>query len=407
MSAKAQRLKDLIDSAVYDVTARFRALLMDRIQQQKRKMKRHLSHIQNYADRYEQSANRAAYFLVFLKTNCFPQMKDTLNLPQHLFLSLTKELNMEDVNQLLKGISKIQMSIEKRQVRIKECVKLISTPLLHTSVCVTGVSEVLHISRAMSDRVWVSDYSDIILTDTTGVTIHRVTGITPLCVAGLHTVNSCAELIYIDSDYNINKLSTDNTTVTTLLDRPPLWWPCCVYCSPTTGDLIVGMWGIDTNTAKITMYSDQLKPVLSIQHDDTGHTLYRNPRYITENRNSDIIVSDSYLSAIVVTERGGRHRFSYTGPPSASPLKPHGICTDILSHILICDGNTCTVQMIDKDGHFLSLFQTPQQEIYVPYSLDYNDKTSLFWVGSDDSNNPVCVYKFRYIQRRYPLTGKF
>ena len=210
-------------------------------------------------------------------------------------------------------------------------------------------------------------------------------------------MNSRGELIYIDSKDNINKLSTDNTTVTTLLEDTSPWWPRCVYCSPTTGQLMVGMYNPDTETAKVTLYSDQLHAVLTIQHDNTGHSLYGEPLYITENRNGDIIVSDWYRG-VVVTERGGRHRFSYTGPPSGSRLVPRGICTDALSHILVCDGNTHTVQMIDKDGHFLSLLLTQQQHgIYEPYSLNYDDKTHLLWVGSY-INNRVRVY--RYIQRR-------
>ncbi|XP_056003848.1 uncharacterized protein LOC130049808 [Ostrea edulis] len=406
MSIKAQRLKDLIDTAVCDVKTRYRGLLIDRIQQQKRKMNRHLTHIQNYEDRYEQSANRAVQFLLFIKTSRVPQIKDTPNLPQHLLLSLTEGFNMEDVSQLLRGIPEIQMTTGKRQVGIDECVKLMSTPVLHTSVCVTGVCYVVHISRVMSDRVWVSGYdNNLILTDTTGDTIHRVTDrTTPWYGGGVHTVNSSGELIYIDRKLNINKLSVDNHTVTTQIEYTSPWKPECVYCSPSTGDLMVGMWNYKTRTGKVTRYNSSGQHILTIQHDNKHHTVYSVPRYITENTNGDIIVSDWIIyncGAVVVTERGGRHRFSYTGPPSGSSLDPHGICTDALSHILVYDYNTYTVQMIDKDGHFLSLLLTPQHGINFPLGLNYDDKTHLLWVGSFDTNT-VSVY--RYLQRRYSLT---
>lgn len=107
--------------------------------------------------------------------------------------------------------------------------------------------------------------------------------------------------------------------------------------------------------------------------------------------------------AVVVTERGGRHRFSYTGHPSGSGLRPRGICTDALSHILVCDGRTNTVQMIDKDGQFLSHLLTESQEMGRPCSLSYDVNTHRLWVGSWD-NNKVCVY--RYITRQDALTGK-
>ncbi|XP_056007533.1 uncharacterized protein LOC125666241 isoform X2 [Ostrea edulis] len=378
MSTKAQRLKDLIDTVVCDVKTRYRGLLIDRIQQQKRKMNRQLVHLQNYEDRYEQSANRAVQFLLFIKTSRVPQIKNS-------------------PSQLLSVITEIQMTTGKRQVGIDECVKLMSTPVLHTSVCVTGVSHVIHISRVMSDRVWVSDYDNLILTDTTGDTIHRVTDIARY--GGVHTVNSSGELIYIDKKRNINKLSTDNKTVTRLIQSTSPWEPRCVCCSPSTGDLMVAMRNIDTDTGKVTRYNSSGQHILTIEHDNTGHTLYSVPYYITENNNGDIIVSDLSRDAVVVTERGGRHRFSYTGPPSGSSLRPLGICTDALSHILVCNWNTHTVQMIDKDGHFLSLLLTRQHGINRPRSLNYDDKTHLLWVGS---YNTVSVY--RYLQRRYSLT---
>ncbi|XP_056002788.1 uncharacterized protein LOC130049361 [Ostrea edulis] len=177
MFTKAEGLKDLIDTAVCDVKKRYRGLLIDRIQQQKRNMNRHLTHIQNYEDRYEQSANRAVQFLLFIKTSRVPQIKDTPNLPQHMVLSVSEGFNLEDVSQFLRQIPQMHMTTRKRQVGIDECVKLMSTPVLHTSVCVTGVSRVLHISRVMPDGVWVRDFSKLILTDTTGDTIHRVTNI--------------------------------------------------------------------------------------------------------------------------------------------------------------------------------------------------------------------------------------
>jgi hypothetical protein len=165
---------------------------------------------------------------------------------------------------------------------------------------------------------------------------------------------------------------------------------------------MVGMCDFDNWTGKVILYSDQLLPVQTIQHDDAGHSMYRVPCYIKDNGNSDIILCDDH--SVVVTERGGRHRFSYTGPPSGSKLNPQGICTDALSHILVCDWNTKTIQMIDKDGHFLSLLLTRQHGICRPGSLNYDDKTHLLWVGSWD-NNKVSVY--RYIRRKYSLTGKY
>eukprot|EP00105_Crassostrea_gigas_P039982 XP_019924130.1 PREDICTED: tripartite motif-containing protein 3 isoform X1 [Crassostrea gigas] len=156
------------------------------------------------------------------------------------------------------------------------------------------------------------------------------------------------------------------------------------------------------DTGKVTRYNQSGQLTQTIQNDTTGRGLYREPRYITENNNGDVVVSVTWSGAVVVTERGGRHRFSYKGHPSGSRLWPFGICTDALSHILVCDWGTNTVQMINKDGQFLSHLLTKSQEMGVPCSLSYDVNTHRLWVGSLD--NKVCVY--RYITRQDALTDK-
>jgi hypothetical protein len=280
-----------------------------------------------------------------------------------------------------------------------------STPVLHRSICVTDVSYVLHISRVTSDLVWVCDDSNLVLTDTTGVALHHVTDVSS--GYGVHTVGRSGELIYIDSNYDVKQLSVENETTTTLLQGTFPWEASCVYCSPTNGDLFLGIKNVDENNPyrygivyQFNSTGQQL--IQTIQNDNTGLTLYNVPKYITKNRNGDVIVSD--CDTVVVTECWGRHRFSYSGPPSATSFLPGGICTDTLSHILVCDRNSHTVQMIDKDGHFLSLLLTSQHKLNIPLSLNYDDKISHLWVGSEDSNM-VSVY--RYMERGHSRTGKY
>ncbi|XP_061187272.1 uncharacterized protein LOC133195445 [Saccostrea echinata] len=267
--------------------------------------------------------------------------------------------------------------------------------VLQKSLTVTGVSECCHITRVSPDRVWISDrYNNLILTNTAGDKLHHLTDITEYG-AGVHTVTRDGDLIYIDSHGNIHKLSTDHTVQTTLIKyNTAPWIPQCVYSSPSTGDLLVGMYR--GNTGKVNRYNNTGEHIQTIQHNNnTGQGLYRVPIYITENRNGDVIVSDWDRDAVVVTDQGGKHRFSYTGPPSGSRLSPSGICTDALSHILVCDDNTNTVQMIDKDGQFLSLILTSQHRIDSPWSLSYDDITNLFLVGSWN-NNTVNIYRLIY-----------
>ncbi|XP_052692431.1 uncharacterized protein LOC128170710 [Crassostrea angulata] len=404
MLTKAQNLKDLIDDVVYDL---LNNVFCDfdfkhRCKKQKIEMIRHIGRLRRYEHRYVQPAFTfsALQFLSFTKT-ALPQIHLTLHTSQ---LSMTESLNKEDV---MESLSAIQITERgNRRVGNQCLLKLTSGAELHQSLTLTGVGRCYHISCVTSDRVWVSDRNNLMLTDTTGVPLHRVED--SLSGVGSHTVNSESELIYIDRNYNINKLSKDMKTTTTFIERTDsTWGPQCVYWSPSTGDLLVGMYNYDTNTGKVTRYNQSGQLTQTIQNNNTGQGLYRIPLYITENNNGDVVVSDysviSVSGAVVVTERGGRHRFSYTGHPSGSRLLPCGICTDPLSHILVCDGRTKTVQMINKDGQFLSHLLTTSQEMGRPLGLSYDVNTHRLWVGSW-FNNKVCVY--RYITRQDALTDQ-
>ena len=112
--------------------------------------------------------------------------------------------------------------------------------------------------------------------------------------------------------------------------------------------------------------------------ESTDHSLYCHPQYITENDNGDVVVSDDERHAVVVTSQSGKHRFSYQGHPSNAGLEPKGICTDALSHILVCDYKTYSVQLIDKNGQFLSELLTNQSPGISRFNSD----------SHTDSHNP-------------------
>uniref|UniRef100_K1QE00 Tripartite motif-containing protein 3 n=1 Tax=Magallana gigas TaxID=29159 RepID=K1QE00_MAGGI len=414
MLTKAQTLKDLIDKVVYDLLNNVLCYFdfKHRCKKQKIKMIRHIVRLRRYEHRYVQPAFTfsALQFLSFTKT-ALPQIHLTLHTSQ---LSMTESLNKEDV---MESLSAIQITERGNQRVGNQCLlKLTSGAELHQSLTLTGVDCCRHISCVTSDRVWVSDWNNnLMLTDTTGVPLHRVkdswSGLYRGNI-GSHTVNSESELIYIDRNSNINKLSKDMKTTTTFIERTDSTWePWCVYWSPSTGDLLVGMYmymyNDDTKThkvrGKVTRYNQSGQLTQTIQYNNTGRGLYRGLRYITENNNGDVVVSDFVSGAVVVTERGGRHRFTYTGHPSGSRLWPYGICTDALSHILVCDVITHTVQMINKDGQFLSHLLTKSQEMGGPWGLSYDVNTHRLWVGSE-YNKKVCV--FRYITRQDALTDE-
>ncbi|XP_062603052.1 uncharacterized protein LOC134264785 [Saccostrea cucullata] len=396
MSVKARRLKNLIDN---DVKSRIKSLKIQKPQiyeKQIRKLKRHIYRTENYEYKFEQSVYKPIKFLLFLKKTTVPKPKQNPFLTHHFILSLTEKINRKDVITLL---SEIQLTeTEKRQVGIDSVLKLMFTPVLHKSMTVLSLDEIRHISRESSDRLWISDRNNIVLINTADDNIHQQEEIGTSF--GGHTVDIKGDLIYIDRNLNIIKLSQDNRSKSILIKQTENWIPLCVFCSPSTG-LLVGLRDV-RQTGKVVRYDYKGKHIHTIQHDDKGQAMYGDPYYITENRNGDVVVSD-WPHAVVVTDRGGRHRFYYRGHPPSSGILPQGICTGAMSNILVCDALTDAVHMIDQDGHFLSLILNQQlQGINPPWSLSYDKHTCLLWVGYR-TNNRFCVY--RYINGQDYLPG--
>ncbi|XP_061194958.1 uncharacterized protein LOC133203128 [Saccostrea echinata] len=397
MVIKAERLKDQIDVVLEDIKKLKRYLNSKQKQQ-----RRHISSIQKRVHRSEQLATRAIQFLLFSKNNSFYKINNKT--PSASIVqahSLIKEINKDNVFNCLVGISITEPG--KRQVRTEHLFKVMSPPVLKKTFRVkpTGVRQNVsrHISCVTPNVAWVSGWNNLNLTDTMGDNLHYLED---LCHnEGVHTVTREGNLVYIDRDYNIKKLSLNNEAKSTLMRKAKPWKPLCLYCSPLNGDLLIGMKRQDALTAKVGRYNIEGQ---ELQHNP-GQGLYNYPRYITENQNGDVIITNSVLSdlgVIVVTDFLGTHRFSYTGSPKGSKFDPIGICTDALSHILVCDAYTKTVQMIDKDGQFLTVLLTEEQGVEYPFSLSYDHRSHLLWVGSSQ-NIMICIY--RHIQRHEHLTG--
>ncbi|XP_062615425.1 uncharacterized protein LOC134277156 [Saccostrea cucullata] len=383
LTQKNSILMEEIDNFIAGMIGRHNSLI-HRLKLEKRK----LLSTEMYARKFDQLVNSPVRLLLFLKSTHQANINEIPKFTQYKFHFLTADISIEDVVKLLK---EIKVKEGKRIVRNRYLLKLMPEAVLHRSVPIKGVHNIEHITCFQSERFWVSLPNKLILPRKASDPLYNETY--KRAGMGVHTVTITGDLIYIDRDYNINKLSKDTKTSFTLVKKAKPWIPLCIASSHSNGDILVGMWNY--NKAEVKRYNKTGEHMQTIPQGKSNQGLFGYPLFITENRNGDIVVSDKKHGAVVVTTREGRHRLSYKGP--SSRLQPLGICTDALSHILVCDDNTNTVHMIDEDGNFLSKLLTKHQGIKKPKSLCYDERTHMLWVGS--SGNRINVYS--YIERKH------
>lgn len=390
-------MKHLIDEVLCELEFKNRCLM------QSRKMNRLSIRLQRYEQKFQLSSCKPISLLLFLKKYSQIINEAGFKFTLHSGYTPTERFKTKDLTEVLSHIKIKERG--KRSVENKRLLSMISTPVLHRYLTAPGVGQCAHISCITSDQIWVAGDRNVILTNQDGTVLHDLKDLYSFPVfGGLLTVNSQHETLYIDSGYNIVKLSWDfrNTSIF-IKSTVPTCRPRCLYCSPSSGDLLVGMYVSSLAACKVNRYDFFGELIQTIQYNKTGYHLYKDSFYITENNNGDVVVSDAGHDAIVVTDRGGRHRFSYTGHPSFAGPCHLGICTDALSNILVCDVYTQSIQIIDKDGQFLSHLLIRPPGIMSPSCIYYDVVTHLLWVGSSQSNT---VFAYRYINRRETLTGK-
>lgn len=401
MVKKSEILKNSFDYAPSEVRANYLRLLLWKVYQQLVQINNHLSEVKKYETKYEHYSNSPVQFLRFVSTVHIPRTQDTPILSLRCLLTISQEVSMEN---LIKVLSEIKITrMKKRQPpSIDRLLTLMPKAVLQRSFLVPCVERCFHISCVTPNRIWVSDINDINLIDTdTGKKIHSVEGAFN-GHAGKHSVNTFGELLYINRQNSINILSNDMKTNATLITTPdPKSEAMCVYCSSLSGDILVAM--RLNSVSKIMRYDKTGRLIQTLPHENSQQALYSWPHFITENNNFDVVVSEN--KKVMVTTSEGIYRFTYKVPLSGYFKGISGICTDALSHILVCDTDKQRIHMLDKNGQFLSyLLAMYSPGIQEPQSLCYDINTHQLWVGSWD-NNTVSVY--RYIDRHTDFPGKF
>ncbi|XP_061168265.1 uncharacterized protein LOC133177196 isoform X1 [Saccostrea echinata] len=220
----------------------------------------------------------------------------------------------------------------------------------------TGYRELYSVACLSNEEIWTSgrDNTMKLYSINQGSLLKSITtksGNKPSDIA----VTKSGDLVYTDyKDRTVNIVKNEKIEEVIRLQN---WIPLSV-CSTSSGDLLVIMDSDDNKPTKVVCYSGSTEKQ-TIQFDDKGKPLYSSGdyiRYITENRNLDICVSDNGSKAVVVVNQAGKLRFRYTGhtpAPKNKPFIPRGITTDSQSHILTADYHSNCIHIIDQDGQSL------------------------------------------------------
>ncbi|XP_061192361.1 uncharacterized protein LOC133200590 [Saccostrea echinata] len=279
-----------------------------------------------------------------------------------------------------------QMKEDRKKSGKKQTLSLSASVTTVREFNVPSVEDVFHVSLGQSDRLWISGrHGNLVQTDLQGNEIQKIK--THDEYVGFHTVTQDGDLIFTDRSNKVIYRITQDNNITEFI-KTGNWEPLSIYSSHINGDILVGM--VKDSEAKVTRYNKTGEELQNIQGNNKRQRFYKLACYITENINGDICTSDYGKDAVVVVNKSGQHRFSYTGHDLF--FSPYGICTDVLGHILVCDDYNGTVHLLDQDGQFLSLLLTRQHGLRCPRTVCVDNENNLY-VGQGHTNTlTLCKY---------------
>lgn len=375
---KIDRFIDQLKSDLENTTSDHTVILKkeeEKITQSIFEIKETIEFIQNTLE-----ANDFLNILVFKSRNAeFRKLPHSLKVSLPVFTP--KEISNEQMLQQFGSLSKLFLKKELLDESI------------HIKTMKTDHGSLFNVTCLRDEAIWTSGRDKFIKQyDLSGELVKTIeTKSAPYDIE----VTKSGDLVYTDNDAGIVNLVKDTQVQAVIkggLIRP--WKPLGV-CNTSVDELLVVMVHDNYTQTKVVRYSGSTEKQ-SIQYNENGEPMYTSDhgrKYISENRNLDICVSDIGARAVVVVDQSGKLRFTYTGTPNTNmrEFHPRGITTDSQGQILTADYNNDCIHIVDQDGQFLRYIDVCV--LREPFGLCVDTSDNLFVAKNTGEVEKIQYYR--------------
>lgn len=198
-------------------------------------------------------------------------------------------------------------------------------------------------------------------------------------------------LVSVYCEEFIRRLTNDSDKFVNLKTDPLL---CKIIGLSVTsiGEILVTAY--DGLNCKIVKLSASGKILQNIQFNKDGPPMLISPKHVRQNSNNGDICVLKDDNEVVVVNKTGDVKFSYTGPLNQKTVnKVHftNVETDRHGNILVCDKGNSTIHLVDKEGNFIQYLMSNKDGLVGPTGMSI-DSDGKVWVSNEHAKILVAKY---------------
>lgn len=205
-------------------------------------------------------------------------------------------------------------------------------------------------------------------------------------------INSLGHMFY--TEFRDRSVKCVTYKIPSTFTKTQGWQPRGIHCC-MNDDVLVTEFSDNLQHSRIVRYdaSGRCLNVIEFEEENAQHVpLFNNVRFICENKNGDIGVTECDKSCTIVVKKNGQKRFEYTGhfrSSSFTEFEFAGIGSDSRCNFVISDPKNYTLHVVDWQGKFL--FYVLPGEIIAPMALCVDDEDRV-WVTEARGTIRVLTY---------------